>query len=119
MKEFPPPQDVTELEKFLGLSSSYRRFICGYTSIACPLHLLTWKDNPFKWDEECQAAFEELKDRLRSALILAYPLFNWPYTLGTDASGRRIGVVLSQKQNEDGQFLPIAFASRSLNAAAC
>ena len=59
VKEFPCPQDVNEFKKFLGLSSYYRRFVRGYSSIARPLHSLTQKDHPFKW---CQTAFEELKN---------------------------------------------------------
>ena len=98
---------MNEFKKFLGLSSR------GYSSIARPLHSLTQKDHPFKW---CQTAFEELKNRLSSAPILVYPSFDCPYTLETDASDRGIGAVLSQKQDEDGQLHPIAFASRSLTA---
>ena len=96
VRQFPRPQDVTELKRFLGLSSYYRRFIQGYASIARPLHSLTRKDILFKWDRECRTAFEELKDRLSSAPILAYPSFDRPYILETDASGRGIGAVLSQ-----------------------
>ena len=54
---------------------------------------------------------------MSTALILAYPLFDRPYTLEIDASGRGIGAVLLQKQDEDGKLHPVAFASRSLNAA--
>ena len=117
VKEFPCPQDVTELKRFLGLSSYYRRFVHGYACIAQPLHALTQKDIPFNWSSECEAAFIDLKNRLSTAPILAYPSFDRPYTLETDASGKGIGAMLSQKQNEDGNLHPVAFASRSLNAA--
>ena len=117
VKEFPCPRDVTELKRFLGLSSYYRRFVRGYACIARPLHALTRKDVPFNWSSECEAVFRDLKSRLSTAPILAYPLFDRPYTLETDASGRGIGAVLSQKQDEDGKLHPVAFASRSLNAA--
>ena len=103
--QFPRPQDLTDLKRLLGLSPYYRRFIQGYASVAHPLHSLTRKDTSFKWDRECQAAFEELEDmyRLSSAPILAYPSFDRPYTLETDASGKGIGAVLSQRQDKDGQ----------------
>ena len=117
VQEFPCPKDVKELKRFLGLSSYYRRFICGYASIAHPLHALTRTDVPYKWESKCQAAFEELKNKLGSAPILVYPSFDRPFILETDASGQGIGAVLSQRQSEDNQIHPIAFASRSLNAA--
>lgn len=48
--------------------------------------------------------------------MLAYPSFNKPFILETDASIRGIGAVISQYQ-EDGLVHPVAYASRSLNPA--
>ena len=73
---------------------------------------------PFNWQQEQQSAFEELKDRLPSAPVLAYPNFRaetGSFILGTDASQYQgIGGVLSQQQ-QDGTELVIAYGSRSLN----
>lgn len=73
----------------------------------------------YNWTEECQAAFEHLKSKLGSAPVLAYPSVNFPYILETDGSGRGVGAVLSQQQDDDGQVHPVAFASHSLTAAEC
>ena len=54
------------------------------------------------------------KGSLSQAPILAFPDFNKPFLLETDASGRGLGAVLSQKQ-ADGQYHPIAYASRVMN----
>lgn len=62
------------------------------------------------WSEECQAAFEELKTRLITALVLAYPAFDREFILETDASIKGLGAALSQNQS-DGKLYPIAFAS--------
>ena len=61
-------------------------------------------------------SFVELKNRLTSAPVLAYPRFdvNVPFILETDASAQGLGAVLSQTQS-DGKVHPIAYASRSLN----
>ena len=77
------------------------------------LHALTKKEVPFLWTPDCQAAFENLKDLLTSAPILAYPDFSKPFVLETDASISGLGAVLSQRQ-EEGSTRPIAYASRSL-----
>ena len=98
------------------MSSYYRRFIRGYAGIAHPLHAFTKKNTLFQWSDDCQAAFDTLKLRLCST-ILAYPSSNLPYILETDASGRGLGAVLSQRHKDDGQVHQIAFASRSLNNA--
>ena len=51
---------------------------------------------------------------LSSGPILAFPDFNKPFLLETDASGKGLGAVLSQKQT-DGRYHPIAYASRIMN----
>ena len=118
VETWPMPQDVTELQSFLGLASYYKRFISGFSVIAEPLYKLCRKGIPFHWEREQQSAFEELKHRLVSAPVLAYPDFNpgaGLFILDTDASQRLgIGAVLSQLQ-PDGTERVIAYGSRSLN----
>ena len=63
---------------------------------------------------EAREAFEHLKANCLQAPILAFPDFNKPFLLETDASGRGLGAVLSQKQ-ADGQYHAIAYASHVMN----
>ena len=63
---------------------------------------------------EAHEAFDCLKAACLQAPILAFPDFNKPFLLATDASGRGLGAVLSQKQ-ADGRYHPIAYASRVMN----
>eukprot|EP00731_Ephydatia_muelleri_P035934 Em0180g1a len=82
MISFPVPSDIKELRQFLGLTNYYRRFIKGYSSIAEPLHKLTRKtEGGFKWNSECQNAFQHLKHLLVSPPILAYPQFQLPFVV--------------------------------------
>ena len=111
---FPVPTSQKELLQFLELASYYRRFIPQFAKIAHPLHCLTRKDAPFHWSSECQAAFEALKSRLISALVLAYPDFSKDFVLETDASYVELGAILSQLQ-VDGKFHPLSYASRTLS----
>ena len=60
-------------------------------------------------------AFHQLKEALTSEPILAYPSWNKPFILATDASQQSLGAVLSQM---DGDYEhPVAYASRKLNPA--
>eukprot|EP00731_Ephydatia_muelleri_P003232 Em0001g3232a len=114
MISFPVPSDIKELRQFLGLTNYYRRFIKGYSSIAEPLHKLTRKtEGGFKWNSECQNAFQHLKHLLVSPPILAYPQFQLPFVVASDASGCAIGAVLSQ-EHEGGEKV-IAYWSRQLS----
>ena len=112
VRTWPQPTNATELRSFLGLASYYRRFVRDFGTIAAPLNRLTEKGATFIWTEQADAAFRELKLRLTSAPVLAYPQFDKPFILDTDASNVGIGGVLSQIQ--DGKECVIAYGSRSL-----
>ena len=61
------------------------------------LHQLTQKSTKFLWTQECQNAFQKLKEKFTEAPILVFPHFDVPFILYTDASDYGIGSVLSQK----------------------
>lgn len=65
---------------------------------------------------ECQQAFENLKVKLTTAPVLAYPDYSKLFILDTDASDYGIRAVLLQKDDE-GQEHVVAFASRSFSKA--
>ena len=69
----PPPTNVKEVRKFLGHVGFYRRFIKDFSKLARPMCALLVKDAKFKWDENCQNFFEELKRLLTSAPIVRRP----------------------------------------------
>ena len=78
-----------------------------------PLVNLTKKDKPFKWTEECQLAFEELKQVLISPAIMAFPTDDGQFILDSDASDETIGAVLMQIQS--GVEKVIAYGSQTLS----
>ena len=114
--QFPQPTDVSGIRQFLGLASYYQRFIRNFAQIAEPLRELTHKNSTFQWTEPCEAAIVMLKKKLTSAPVLAFPSFDKPFTVETDASISGIGAALSQTQ-EDGKLHPVAYASRALTPA--
>ena len=107
-----PPTNATEIRRFLGMASWYRRFVPNFSTIVAPLTNLTRKHVKFNWTNECDQAFKTIRDKLVSAPILTCPDFTRPFILQTDASAYGIGSVLSQ-QFEDGEKV-ICFLSRSL-----
>jgi len=109
------PQNVTEVRSFLGFASYYRRFLHRFSEIATPLYVLTGKNAKFIWSDECEKAFQTLKNNLVASPVMAMPQDIGEYRLDTDASNIAIGAVLSQMQ--DGEEKVIAYGSRTLIAA--
>jgi len=115
VKNYPVPKNPKEIKQFLGLVGYYRKFIKDFSKIAKPLTKLLQKSVTFDWTNEQQHSFELLKNKLISQPILAYPDWNKPFILTTDASNEAIGAILSQ--GIIGKDKPLAFASRTLNKA--
>ena len=68
---------------------------------------------PFQWTSNQQESFNKLKLALTSAPVLAYPNYDKPFLLETDASLKGLGAVLSQ-EDDDGNMHIISFASHTL-----
>ena len=81
VQNWPVPQTVTQVRQFLGFAAYYRKFIHHFSKIAQPLTNLTKKSVPFSWNDDCQNAFETLKQLLVTAPVLAYPLSEGDWTL--------------------------------------
>ena len=115
-----PPKTYTDIRSFTGVVGHYRHFIKGFVHIAAHLYDLISGDNkdkksePMKLSPEAQEAFNILKEKCVNALVLSFPDFKKPFLLEMDASGKGLGAVLSQKQN-DGRYHPVAYASQTMN----
>ncbi|GJY22848.1 reverse transcriptase domain-containing protein [Tanacetum coccineum] len=109
------PTNIKGIRSFLGHAGFYRRFTKDFSKIARPLTKLLKKDTPFEFDDECQKAFELLKEKLTCALVIVSPNWNLPFELMCDASDFAVGVVLGQKDGKN--FHPIYFESKTLNPA--
>lgn len=106
--DWPTPKSVKDVQRFLGLSNFYRRFIKNYAAIVRPISDLIRKKS-FSWNEEQTKAFESLKIALTTAPVLRHPKHECQFVLTTDASKHAVGATLEQ----DGH--PVAFLSHRLS----
>ncbi|GKC87876.1 reverse transcriptase domain-containing protein [Tanacetum coccineum] len=106
------PTNIKGVRSFLGHAGFYRRFIKDFSKIARPITKLLEKDTPFKFNDECQKAFELLKEKLTCALVIVSPNWNLPFELMCDATDFAVGAVLGQKDGKN--FHPIYFQAKPL-----
>ena len=134
------PNTVGDVRKLVGLLGYYRRYIKDFSGIAKPIYdLLAIQSNSKStqnaksnrkaksssnqlpsnhnicWTEQHQSILDQLIKQLTSPPIMAYPCFNDPFVLHTDASKVGLGAVLYQKQ--DGVLKVIAYGSCTLSPA--
>ena len=96
-----PPRNIKETRSMLGLVGYFRNFIQDYTTIIKPIQDLI-KAKYFKWSEDCNHAFNSLRQKLVSEPLLKLPDFNLPFTIFCDASGYGIGAIL---RNQSGCYI--------------
>lgn len=127
------PKTVGDVRRLLGFLSYYRSYVQDFSRIARPLYeLLQIKSSssplkpargktkgpqlpsrtPVEWTSEHQQVLEKLINVLTNPPVLAYPDFNQPFTLHTDASQQGLGAVLYQ--NQGGKIRVIGYGSRTL-----
>lgn len=114
IERFPPPKNIRQLRKFIGVTGWYRRFIANYSSLSAPLTNLLKKNTKFVWTSSADSAFNKLKQALTSAPVLVTPDFKRHFYIQCDASSIGIGSVLFQRSDDGGEH-PIAYFSQKLN----
>ena len=136
------PRTVGDIRRIVGMLNYYRKYIPNFSQVAAPLFDLLQKqpadrnvttqrsmnagstqkktnnkhissNQPIKWTQVHQDVLLKLINCLKSPPILAYPDFNAPYVLHTDASQAGLGAVLYQRQN--GTMRVISYTSRTLS----
>ena len=112
----PVPENVTQLRAFLGLVNYYSHFLPNMASVLHPLYQLLKKDRKYAWTAAAQNAFDTVKEMITSDTVLTHYNPDLPVKLACDSSAYGLGAVISHVM-ENGEERPIAFASRTLNAA--
>jgi len=94
----------------------YRRFIQDFSAKARLLFDLTRSKQVWTWSGREQAAFEDLKTVVTTALVLVSLQESDPFRIEVDSLDFATGAVLSQQSTTDGKWHPVAFYSKSLSS---
>ena len=89
----------------------------SYQKVYPMQELMRNKGKKLEWNEEAQAAFENIKRELCEAPVLGMPTEKGMYALDTDASVVAILRILHQEQEWNGRTVlrPIAYGSKMLS----
>jgi hypothetical protein len=113
IKNCPPPQDIKQLQRFLGMVNFYRCFLPKCAQILKPLtDLLKGGAKMLEWTVSAQEVFQNSKHLLAVMVPLQHPAPNAELSLATDASDTHIGGVMQQKSGD--HWRPLGFFSRKL-----
>jgi hypothetical protein len=116
VQDCPPPTDIKQLQRFLGLINFYRRFLPAVARTLQPLtDLLKGSPKVLLWSPAAEAAFVAAKAALVAAVPLCHPAPQAVLSLAVDASDSHVGGVLQQKCKKGWQ--PLAFYSKKLSPA--
>ena len=110
---WPVPKCTRDVESFLGFVNYHRDHLPQLAKVAGPMYELTGKKTNFRWGEEQQQSFDELKEMLVSPKVLAIPQKEGMFVLDCDASNGAVGGELSQEQG--GVLRPVGYGSKKLN----
>ena len=111
-----PPENLKQLQSFLGIVNHYRKFVPLLADLSEPLNCLLKKDATWEWSAKCQDNFTKLKEVLMSTTVLTHYDPKIQIGLACDASSTGIGAVIYHVYL-DGTEKPIAYASKTLSSA--
>uniref|UniRef100_A0A2N9F6C7 Integrase catalytic domain-containing protein n=1 Tax=Fagus sylvatica TaxID=28930 RepID=A0A2N9F6C7_FAGSY len=102
IRSMPAPKTEKEIRSFLGRINYVARFIAQLTATCEPLFKLLRKDVKIKWTEDCQRAFDKIKEYLLNPPILVPPTPGRPLILYLTVQEASMGCMLGQ-QDETGK----------------
>ena len=112
------PRTEKEIRCFLGILQYINRFIARLTDICEPLFLLLRKNRPTVWDDDCQRAFEKIKECLFSPPVLVPPILRPPLLLYFSILEMALGCMLAQL-NDLGKEQALYYLSKRMLEYEC
>ncbi|XP_070010818.1 uncharacterized protein [Nicotiana sylvestris] len=96
IQDLPPPKTKKDVMSLLGRLNYISWFIAQLTSTCEPMFKLLKKDAAVKWTDECQEAFDKIKEYLSNPPVLVPPELGRPLFLYLTVLENSFGCVLGQ-----------------------
>ncbi|KAA3457130.1 reverse transcriptase [Gossypium australe] len=82
------PKTISQVRSIHGLASFYQWFVPNFSTIAAPLTSVIKKNSAFHWEDGQEKSFNDIKNCLTNAPLLALIDFTKTFELECDASGK-------------------------------
>ena len=112
-----PLKSVKECRQFCGMVNFLSTFLSKLREYLIPIYTLTKKKVVFKWTDECQKAFDIIKQCLQQPPVLRMPASSGYFRLESNTSTEAAGGALYQLQ--DNQWVLIGYHSKRLPETVC
>ncbi|KAG8481511.1 hypothetical protein CXB51_026366 [Gossypium anomalum] len=112
IQELPSPRTQKEVRGFIGRLNYIALFISQLTEKCDPIFRLLRKHNQGTWDEECQNAFEKVKQYLLDAPVLSPPSLDKPLILYLSVFSNSMGCVLGRHDESRKKEKAIYYLSK-------
>ncbi|XP_075640353.1 uncharacterized protein LOC142612114 [Castanea sativa] len=106
------PRNPKEVQKLVGMIAALNRFISWSADRCRPFYRLLHKWKDFRWTDECNLAFEDLKQYLSRPPILSRPEKEEVLYAYLAVTNHSVSLVLIR--NDDGVQKPIYYINKSL-----
>ena len=116
--DMPSSRTKREIRGFLGILQYISHFIANLTDICDPIFRLLRKNQPTVWNDDCQRAFNKIKERLVSPTVLMPPIQGHPLLLYFSVSDMALGCMLAQL-NDSGKKQTIYYLSKRMLEYEC
>nr|XP_027071801.1 uncharacterized protein LOC113696611 [Coffea arabica] len=111
IQDMSPPRNLREVQRLNGRLAALNRFLSQSAEKALPIFKVLKKADQFAWTEECQAAFDKLKQYLHHLPTLASPRPGERLYLYLSAADEAVSAVLIR---DEGTQVPVYYVSRAL-----
>jgi len=115
--EMESPTDKKGAQRVMGMVNYIGKFIPNLSARTSHIRQLLQKTSDFKWTDEHETEWQQLKVALTSAPVLQFFDPTKKTKVSTDASKNGLGAVLLQADDE--VWKPVAYASRSMTDSEC
>ena len=116
IKNLESPKTLRQTRAFCGMVNFLSSFLPNLHRLLIPIYDLKKKAKKFKWTEEAEKAFNEIKRLLINPQILKAPTPDGLFRLESDTSREGVGGTLLQKQGDE--WVVIGYHSKRLPKSA-